>query len=143
MKKATNILFLVGGIVSAVMIFVYLLVGVIYILGASPVFCDMVTEMLENGQLHTSLEGVPVEEIVSYLQATFLVIGVCFMVLACFAAVNCVMSFIARKKQSKAVCVLNIVFGVLSSVIVNIVGGVFGIILASRQENSSSRELTE
>ena len=127
LKKAANILFLIGAIVAIVVGVCYLLTSVVFlVLGTSEAFRQAVIEAINSGSAKTDLPSP--EEAANVLQAFFLTSGIILLVPAACSIPSCIFSFKARNSDNKAFFVLNIVFGILGSTIVNVVGGVFGLV---------------
>ena len=127
LKKAANILFLIGAIVAIVVGVCYLLTSVTFlVLGTSQAFRQAVIDGINSGSIKTDLPSP--EEAANILQAAFLALGIIFLIPAACSIPSCIFSFKARNTDKKAFFVLNIVFGILGSTIVNVVGGVFGLV---------------
>ena len=134
MRRARDILFLVGGIVSLVTAVTFVGLGVMFEYFSTENYKAAIEEGLANGTIHTSMyRGTP-KEVAEYLQLLFKILGILFFVVAAFALVNSLLSFVARTKESKGLYIANCVFGVLSCVEFNLVGAVFGFILLNRRE---------
>ena len=130
MKKASDILLLIGGIVAAVCIFAYLMCGVVFMILSMPFFTPYLAEGIREGIVHTSMGDINMtpEEIAALIQLLFIIYAVVFYVITAFTVVSCIFAFRARKAQSSAMYILNIVFGVIGCTVVNTVGGVLGLI---------------
>ena len=128
LKKAANILFLVGAILSIV-IAAGLLISAIacFVIPSIPEVKTLLVEAIEKGTVHSDIPGTP-EDIANIILGSLLGFGVFFIITAVFTAVNAIMAFKGRNSSSKAIFILNIVFGVLGCTYVNVVGAVFGLI---------------
>lgn len=127
MKKVANILFLVAAILSIVLTVTYGILGIMFFVFGAPQYKEIIVKGLEEGTINSSIPGSP-EEIATALQATFIGLGVMFVIMAVLAGVNIFFSFKGRNSDSKGVFIANIVLGFLSSIIVNLVAGIFGLI---------------
>lgn len=126
LKKAANILFLIGAIVAIVVGVCYLLTSITFlVLGTSQAFRQAVIDGINSGAVQSDFTP---EEAADVLQAVFLALGIVFLVPTACSIPSCIFSFKARNTDKKAFFVLNIVFGILGSTIVNVVGGVFGLV---------------
>ena len=138
MKKASDILLLVGGIVAAVCIFIYLLCGVMFTVMSLPFFTPYIAEGIREGIVTTAMGDISMspEELAALIQMLFTVYAVIFYIITVFTVVSCIFAFSARKAQSSAMYILNIVFGVIGCTVVNTVGGILGLIALkkSRQQ---------
>ncbi len=126
LKKAANILFLIGAIAAIVVGVCYLLTSVAFlVLGTSEAFRQAVIDGIQSGEVKSDLTP---EEAANVLQAFFLASGIILLVPTACSIPSCIFSFKARNSNNRAFFVLNIVFGILGSTIVNVVGGVFGLV---------------
>ena len=134
MRKASKVLFLVGAILSIVSAVYYLVFGIIFVvIPNTDAFADFLAEAQKNGT--TLPEGG--EDVV---RGVFIGLGVCFLLLTVFGGINSFFGFKAFKqaKPSRALNVLNIVFGVLASVFVNLVGAIFALIADGQEERRAA-----
>ena len=139
MRKASKVLLLVGAILSIAMA-VSAFVGMIVMFAlGSDASKQLLIDMINNGQVKTDLQGTP-EEIATLLQMTYNGIGAALTVSTVFAILNSIFAFRARgaEKPSKALSILNIVFGILSGVEVNAVGGIFALVADEIENNNNN-----
>lgn len=127
MRKASKILFLVGGILSFVNAFAFLIVTVTFIIIGSPLLTQAFIDGLESGQIHSDIAGTP-EEVARIIQMAFFFIGIGYLFPAIFAIVSGIVALKARKVKSRTIYILNIIFGFMGGVVVNSVGGIFALI---------------
>ena len=132
MKKASNLLLTVGGILEIVGALLFLIAGIVFIVFASPASAELIKEGLNSGAIHTDIEG-SVEEIVQGLQIIFTVLAVLFFFFTLFSLIGGIVTFSAKKKQTKGAFIAAIIFGFLSATVVASVGGIFGLIAGNRQ----------
>lgn len=133
MKKASQILLLVGAILSFVLAGLYFVDGVVFIV-AGAMGGNHIPELLAKFGIDLSQYGITEEQ----LAAATLAIGICFgvfwILMAAFAIANGAIALIGRKKQTKVLYILNAIFGTLSGTIVNGVGGVMGMFTLPKEE---------
>lgn len=134
MKKATEILLIISGVLSIVAAVGYLVSAIVLFAFASPQFTELVIKGLQEGSIHTTLPGTP-EEVAKVVQMFFLGIGIAFLITLAFSISNAVFSLVARKNGTTVNYVLTIVFSVLSGTMIGIVGGIIGLV-----DNSSNRQ---
>jgi len=134
MKKASDILLLIGGIVSAVLILIYVVLAGVFFFAASDAARELLISAYESGNFVTDIPVGSAEEALMVFQPIFTVYGVMMVVFAVMAVVNAIIAFTSRGKQTKVGLILNIVFGLLSGVTVNAVGGVLGLIASGKRE---------
>jgi len=138
MKRAANILLLVGAIIAIVSTVLYLIAGIVFlVLGA----IDKATmiQWIQDGTVHTGVNGSAEEQAIA-VKAVFLVVGVVFLVLTAFSLADSIIAFKGRNAQTKTLYILNIVFGALSGVVVNLVGGILGVVAVCQEENRKAVE---
>lgn len=133
MRKASDIILLVGAIISIVCVLVFLIIGIIMTL-AGQLSTEEIIKAMNEGKYTTDVPGTP-EEKAAAIKAILTGTGIFFLVVAVLGVVNAVLGFVARVKKSTPLYVANIVFGVLSLTEVTLVGGIFGLI-ANGQEAS-------
>ena len=133
MKKASQILLLVGGIYSFLCAWCFLLCGVGGIV-AGAVGGPELVEYLKSVNFDFAKFGLTPDQVAEVATAAGIAFGV-FMFLFCgFAIANGVIALLGRKKQSKTFYILNAVFGTLSCTIINGVGGVMGMFTLPKEE---------
>ena len=141
MKKAMKILFLVGGIVSAVTAASILVPSIYYLVLSSPGLKETIIQGLEDGTINSTFPGDNIQQ-AEAIQALFLGLAVASFIHVGLCLVSCLFSFLGRVKENKAIYILNIIFGSLSLVIVNVVAAIFGLII-QKQESSSTTSVEE
>ena len=133
MKKASQILLLVGGIYSFVVAWSYLMLGIGCIVAAAVGGPEFVNYLQEVG-VDFSQIGLTAEQVSTIVTAGGVACGVVFILWCIFAVANGVIALLGRKKENKTFYLLNAIFGTLSGVIVNGVGGVMGMFTLPKRE---------
>lgn len=136
MKKVSRILLLVAGIYSLVCASIFIILGIVFLVYSSPDKKDIVIEGIKRGFITTVYQGT-VEEKAQFVQTLWKVLGVISLVECVFGFINAFVSFTARKNETKPLHIINIVFGVISGLVINVVGAIFGMIALNRQEVNS------
>lgn len=129
MKKASNVLLRVGFIVSIVYAVIFILFAILFTVFGQDFVKEFIIE--ENNRAGGSANDAEVASKV--LQISSIVFAAVFYYLGVMAAINAIVAKKALEEPSNKNCVLNIVFGVLSGVEINLVGGIFGLIVLSRE----------
>ena len=132
MKKAVNILFLVGAIVSLVTVFVLTITGIFLFSISSNT--ALIRRLIEEGVITTSYQGSE-SEVIQMVQTTLRIAAVFVIIYSLFAVVCAILAFRARSNPNKLNCILNIVFGGLGGITVIIVASILGLV-ALNNENS-------
>ena len=138
MFKASQVLLLVGAIISFVVLPLFLIVGIIYLACSSPDLTKGIIEGINNGSITTNYNGTP-EEQAAFIQLVFSIIGSIFLVLAFLNLANAIVSLAARNKQTKVSYIISIIFGFVSGIELNLVGGILGLVSLQRTMNSLNR----
>ena len=133
MRKASNIVLLVGAIVSYLLTALFIILSAIFFILGSPNNEQFIIDGLNNGTIQTSFNGT-VEEKAAFIQLLSTSFGIAFVIVAILALLSGFMSLSARKKPTPTRLVLAIIFGAISGVTVPIIGAVFGFIANSKNE---------
>ena len=136
MRKASKIIYLVGGILSIVAAVGFLITALIFvILPNTDAFVEAYNRGVADGTISANVT-------LAEFQGVFAAISVPFFFWMAAAIINSVFSFIASKKDrpSTSLAVLNIVFGVISCVEVNIVASVFAFIANGQEDRRVAQE---
>jgi hypothetical protein len=129
LEKAKRILFTVAGILSIVAIVAWAIAALCMFVIAGDL--ELLQKMADS-----SSEEITIE----FFQIYFGVLGGLFVVFAIMAVVNTIFCFKGKNSDSKGIMILNIVFGVLSCVEINIVGAIFGLIARNRKPKAQIEE---
>ena len=116
MKKASNTLLLIGGILSIILVFIFGLNAFEY------------TNYEPSG---ITFDGRNIDP--EILKQIAQILSVVFTIMAIAAVLNAAVAFIARFRPTKILLILNIILGIASGCIVNTVGGILGIISLNRE----------
>ncbi len=133
MKKASQILLLVGAILSFVLACLYFVYGVVFIV-AGALGGSHISELLAKLGVDLSQYGITEEQLAAAALAIGICAGVFCIVWAALAIANGAIALLGKKKQTKVFYILNAVFGTISGAIVNGVGGVFGMFTLPKNE---------
>ncbi|MBQ7994766.1 MAG: hypothetical protein IJ247_00905 [Bacilli bacterium] len=126
MKRVKRILFLVGGILSIVMAASFFIVGLVFVVLGPTIGAYMAETDQQAADIFLGV---------------YLSIGLVFVIVSVFGIINAILSFKAMNSNSKSLMVANIVFGILSDVIVNVVGGIIGFILIDREKEDKDNAI--
>ena len=132
MKKAAKILFIISSVLSYIYAVLFLATVVVLIVFGTPACTQILVDGLKNGTIHSSIQGTP-EQVAGIIQGIFMITGCCSIPFVIFAFISGIVSTLGAKKDTSTIYILNIVFGVLSGVILNTVAGVLGL-LAPKNE---------
>lgn len=133
MTKASKILLTVAGVLSIISFVLYVVFTVIFFIGSTANGQQEILKALNDGTFTYTIEGKSNAEVAEVLSAACRVLGVVFVIAAVFTVANIVICFVGAKKQTKGLLILNIVFGALSGVLLNVLGGIFGLVGNARE----------
>ena len=136
MRKASKILFLIAGIYSIVCAVTYLVFGILFVvIPNSEVWADVIKDLSAK---YPDLNADAAE----ILKGTMIFCGVCCFIEVFLAGCNSFFGFKAWKEEKpvRALQVLNIVFGAISGVLVNVVGGIFSLVADGQEERRAALE---
>ena len=131
MKKASNILLIVGAITSIVAVISVLITAIVFLLFTSDVAKDEIKKMYEDGQITSSQHFATSEEAVNFFVGMFGGIGTFLLIYSIVIIANVVISFVAKAKSSKPLYIVSIVFGVIASNVFSLVGSILGLVAVS------------
>jgi sulfite exporter TauE/SafE len=125
MANAKRVLFLVSGILSIIGIVSYIIIGcVMFGLAGNEAFIS---------EFADSSSGVTPEEAKEIARVLFMGLGIMFIFFGIMCIINAILCFKGRNSNSKNIMILNIVFGVLSCIELNILAAIFGIVVGSKK----------
>ena len=122
MEKAKRILFTISGVLSIISVVVFLILAIVFIAFGNNV--EAIEELANDSTNGTDAEA---------FKTLFVGLGVMFIFFMIFGIVNIILCFKGRNSDSKNVMILNIVFGALSGIEVNILAAIFGLIARNRK----------
>lgn len=125
MKTANYVLHLLGGIFSVLSAIGCVVGGILLIvLKDVPGFTEVMLEQFKG-------EYEIVDELL--LKGGFIAAGVALLVISLFTAANAVLSFLAMTRVDKNLYITNIIFGVLSTIWLNVAGSIVGLIALNNE----------
>lgn len=139
MRKASRIIYLVAAILSIFVALGLLISGIVLVVVPNT---EVFIDAFLNSYDPEGASGVTPADALEAVQAVMIACGVeCFIFGAC-AGVNSFLAFKAHHdpKPSKALNVLNIVFGVLGCVEVNIVAAIFAFVADGQEDRRAVEE---
>ena len=134
MKKATQIVLLVAGILAIVCAVTFLVYSIVYFAAGGvavmvangtipesdfPQWAQQIIDKISAGKEYGSWEA---------LAAALFTAGAIFLILMIFCIPAAILSFLARSKDKKGLYICCIIFGLLSSTVVAAAGGILGLI---------------
>lgn len=121
-KKLSQIFYLVSIILTSVSIVCYIVVGIM--------FCTVIPTLYAAGKLAITIPDsmthyFTADEFVSFAAVYYSTI---MFSLSVFAIVSLIITVLAKKRQTKTLYILSIVFGVLSEGVFSVAAGILGLI---------------
>ena len=127
MRKVSQILLLVGGILAIVCAVSLFTTAIVLFAGGSPLLKQVLEPILKEQGINEP------EKITLAIQAASITMGVFFLLMALCGIPAAVVSFAARKNQSKGLLIACIVLNYFSGSYFGIAGGIVGLIANSRE----------
>ena len=122
MEKAKRILFTISGVFSIIGIVLWAVLGIVFVvLGSNPEFID---KAIEGGATSDEAEA---------MKLMFMCCGVMFIIFGLMSIVNTILCFKGKNSDSKNIMILNIVFGAISGIEINILAAIFGLIARNQK----------
>ena len=139
MKKAYNILYLIGFILCIVSAVALLVPSpILFVLGVSPKINDILVQFINDYGTNEHL--VENKEIVADLiQFGFVFSAIMFIVLGLLCVVNAFVVRRATKEETRALYIATIVLGVFTSMAAS-AGGILGLIYLSKKPKQETKE---
>ena len=125
MRKASNIVLLIGAILGFVAAGSLFLCAIMFILLSTPLFTDFVREGIESGTFKSDMPDT--ETVVAMVTAIFIVMAVLMVIIAVLSILSSVFALKARREGRKGLYITSLVFGILASEVI-LVGSIFGLI---------------
>ena len=130
LKKAAQIVMLVGAILGIVSIVGLLIAAIVFfIVGGN---ADLIRQMIADGTIKTTAQGTP-EEIAQVVATVFVALGVFCIVLVVPALVAAILGFKNKSVVSKGGLIATIVLSVLGCNTVLLVGSILGVVVVGRE----------
>ena len=129
MRKISKIFYILSIIFSALAMVLYGILAAIFFVGANAK--DEIMKKIVSGDLKVD-GGTTLQDKVDIVVAIYIVLGVLFVAFFLFSLIALILAVKGKNSKSVALHVVNIVFGVLSSVVFNIPAGILGIIATTK-----------
>ena len=134
MKKASDILLLLGAVLSFVSLIGLLIAGIILFVFASPAFTQVLIDGVNNGTVHSSAEGTP-EEIAAFVQSVLLAVGIIMFVCMVPIVVSAVFALRARKYPDTTHLIVALVLAIIfGGNLVIVIGAILGLVEDNNQK---------
>ena len=134
MKKASKILYLVGGIVAIVWSALFLIVGVLFIVLGSVGVGNIDAIMQYIAEQSPEFASKITPEMLEAVLGASIGFGVAMLVEVAINIVGALFAFRANKEDQRWLAIVNIVFGLLGVTIAPAVGGIFQLITEGKEE---------
>ena len=134
MRRASNILLLVGGIYSIVCAVTFFVTAIVFFVGGTPIY----GRYLEEALIQAGIDDP--ERVRLLVQLSSILCGVAFIICAILCIPSAILSFVARNKPTKGLLIANIVIGYLCGTTYNVVGGILGLIYNWRLAKKEARQ---
>ena len=136
MKKASEILLLIGfilAIISAVGLFI---AAIIFFVLGSPAMKEMIIEGINNGSIVVNGFKGTAEEAATIYQAAMLGSGIAMLFAMAVEIAGAIVCFLARQRKVQGLYIATIVLGALGAGACLIVGSIFGLVALGQQREA-------
>ena len=142
MKKASDILILIGYVFSILSSVALLGIAILFVVISTPIAKDIIIQGLESGAIHTDFVG-PVEEQVRQIQILFAGLSVMFFVLTAFYITCTVFAFLSTHKDNQGFVIAALVFSILCGNVILIVGEILRLVseFSNTNQVNSTKEI--
>lgn len=135
LKKASDVLFTISEICTYLLAALFIILAIFSIVVGAGAFNELIRKGLEEGAIHTDwFNASDIDGAMLAIQITFIVCGVILVFMGIIAIINGVIIHKTKKGKSRALYILNIVFGYLSGCYINIIAAIFGLITFNKVE---------
>ena len=135
MKRASEILLLVGSILAFVVAGLFLILSPVYLVIGYGALHNELAEALKNGTIHATTMGRPMT--VDEMELVFRVVGFVFLGVAPLCLAIAIVGLMAKKKKSRGLYIASMVLGALLNPPLTFLGGLFGIISLSSEPKTA------
>lgn len=133
MKKASEILLLIGFIFAIISAVGLLIAAIVFFVLGSPAFKEMVIEGINNGSIVVNGYSGSAEEAANIYQAAMIGAGVGMLIAMALEVAGTIVCFMARTRQTQGLYIATIVLGALGCGPCLVVGGIFGLVALSQK----------
>ena len=140
MKKASDIVLLVGSILGFVAAGGLFIAAVVFIILSTPAFTDFIREGIQNGSITTDASDIEIA--IGIVVATFITCAVFFIIVGVLSIVSSIIALKARKEGRKGLYIACLVLGILSNEVV-LVGSIFGLISNKKEPQNDVVDMTK
>ena len=140
MKKASDIVLLVGAIMGFVTAGALFIASIVMIFLSTPLFTDFVRESIQNG---TATTDFPSEDAaVMFMIALFISLAVSFVIIGVLSIIASAQALKARRENRKGLYIACLVLGILANEVI-LVGSIFGLIAYRPEDEVQKKEPDE
>lgn len=136
MRKASEILLIIGAILSFVGAFFSAIASIPLFFFASNEAKEMIVQGINDGTIHVSGFDGSAEQLASIVQGIFLAIAIVALVCVIPMIVAGILALLAKKKQTTGLYVSSLVIGIIfGGNVILLIGSIFGLV-----ENSNTNQ---
>ena len=140
MKKASDILLLLSSIFSFIAFGALIITGLILIVLALPSNSQWIVDGLNNGTVYSSF-GTTIEEKTAIVQLVLALSSIVVFVIAILALPCAILALLAKNKGGTSLYVAALVFSILTTETLGIVGAILGLIDESEKSKFNSKSI--
>ena len=137
MKKASNILLIIGIVHAAYMLVFLVALTISSFMISAPSYKTNIISQLEEGLIFSNIPGT-LEEQANYIQHTFVIIGIVVLIISLIFLASLVIGFLAKKRDEKKYHIASLVLGSVSINIFFILANIFALVLFKREQDDET-----
>ena len=138
MKKISDIVLVIGGILGILAILGFLAGTILSAVIANGGIKDVIVSGIEDGSINVGTDGTT-EEKYQYVVAVFKIMMVLFIVLMVFDLMCVIICFVSAKKSKSGLYIADIALGVLLGNLIILIGGILGLIAVNKDPQLSNQ----
>lgn len=136
MRKASDILLIIGAIFSILGAIGCLIATIVLFVMASPEYTQYIIDAIKAGTVKTDIPGTP-EEIAAIIQAGIRIGAIACIFALLFEIAAAVLAFVAKAKGTTGLYIASLVLGVLAGHVLILLGSIFGLVSGSEQKQAA------
>lgn len=132
MKKAGNVLIVIGIILTSLSMIALVVAGIIFMVVSNPENKEEIMKRIADGTINTTYEGTLSEQ-ADMMLILFKTLGIVFVIASIYLLIDIIVSGVAVKRKTKGLYIAVIILNVLFFNLILFLGGIFGLVDDDKQ----------
>lgn len=132
MKKAGNVLIIIGIILTSLSMIALVVAGIIFMVVSNPENKEEIMKSIADGTINTTYEGTLSEQ-ADMVLILFKTLGIVFVIASVYLLIDIIVSGVAVKRKTKGLYIAVIILNVLFFNLILFLGGIFGLVDDDKQ----------